>query len=56
MADPHRFQVDLNMAIPMDDPTHIPDLIKYGEKMGQMILDDQVDEAMGVKPLPMWNG
>lgn len=54
--DFRRFQVDLNMAIPMDDPGHIPDLIKYGEKMGQMILDDQVDEAMGVKPLPMWNG
>jgi predicted acylesterase/phospholipase RssA len=54
--DFRRFQVDLNMAIPMDDPTHIPDLIKYGEKLGQMILDDQVDEAMGVEPLPMWKG
>jgi predicted acylesterase/phospholipase RssA len=54
--DFRRFQVDLNMAFPMDDPANIPDLIKYGEKMGQMILDDQVDEAMGVKPLPMWNG
>jgi predicted acylesterase/phospholipase RssA len=54
--DFRRFQVDLKKAIPMDDPHQIPELIKYGEKMGQMILDDQVDEAMGIKPLRMLSG
>jgi predicted acylesterase/phospholipase RssA len=54
--DFRRFQVDLKKAIPMDDPHQIPELIKYGEKMGQMILDDQMDEAMGIKPLRMLSG
>jgi predicted acylesterase/phospholipase RssA len=51
--DFRRFQVDLSEAIPMDDPRQIPKLIEYGEKMGNMILNDQVDGAMGVKPLRM---
>jgi len=51
--DFRRFQVDLSEAIPMDDPGQIPKLIEYGEKMGNMILNDQVDGAMGVKPLRM---
>jgi predicted acylesterase/phospholipase RssA len=54
--DFRRFQVDLTRPIAMDDPSAIPELIKYGDKMGQMILDDQLDAAMGVNPLPMWNG
>jgi predicted acylesterase/phospholipase RssA len=53
--DFRRFQVDLAKAIPMDDPRQIPQLVKYGEKMGQMILNDQLDEAMGIKPLRMLN-
>ena len=54
--DFRRFQVNLDKAIPMDGPRYIPELIKYGEKMGQMILTDQVDEAMGVKPLRILSG
>ena len=51
--DFRRFQVDLKKAIPMDDPRQIPNLVKYGKLMGQMMLNDQVDEAMGIKPLRM---
>ena len=51
--DFRRFQVDLNEAIPMDDPRQIPKLIEYGEKMGAMILNDQLDSAIGVKPTPI---
>jgi predicted acylesterase/phospholipase RssA len=51
--DFRRFQVDLKESISMDDPSQIPELIKYGEKMGRMILDDQMDTAMGITPLPM---
>ena len=51
--DFRRFQVDLSEEIPMDDPHQIPKLIEYGDKMGKMILNDQIDGAMGVKPLPM---
>jgi predicted acylesterase/phospholipase RssA len=51
--DFRRFQVDLSESIPMDDPRQIPKLIEYGEKMGSMLLNDQVDGAIGVKPTPM---
>jgi predicted acylesterase/phospholipase RssA len=51
--DFRRFQVDLSESIPMDDPRQVPKLIEYGEKMGNMILNDQVDGATGVKPVPM---
>jgi predicted acylesterase/phospholipase RssA len=48
--DFRRFQVDLNKAIPLDDPHQIPALEKYGEIMGQKILADQFDRALGVMP------
>ena len=48
--DFRRFQVDLTKAIGMDDPSQIPQLVDYGEKMGAMILNDQYDRALGVKP------
>lgn len=48
--DFRRFQVDLTESIEMDDPSAIPELVKYGEKMGQMILNDQYDRAQYVKP------
>lgn len=52
--DFRRFQVDMKKSIAMDDPKEIPELVKYGQKMGEMILKDQVDdEAMGIKPLRM---
>jgi hypothetical protein len=48
--DFRRFQVDLKNELPMDDPTYIPELLKYGEQMGNMILDDQIDSAIKMKP------
>ncbi len=51
--DFRRFQVDLSESIPMDDPRQIPKLIEYGETMGNMILNDQVDGATEVKPVPI---
>ncbi len=48
--DFRRFQVNLTEPIEMDDPRKIPDLVTYGEQMGRMILNDQVDSLIGVKP------
>jgi hypothetical protein len=44
--DFRRFQVDLQEKIEMDDPTQIPRLVEYGEQMGNMILNDQLDGAL----------
>lgn len=43
--DFRRFQVNLDQSIEMDDPAAIPALVKYGEEMGRMILNDQFDQA-----------
>lgn len=51
--DFRRFQVDLDEPIEMDDPGKIPELVKYGESMGQMILDDQIDRALTISPPTM---
>ncbi len=32
----------------MDDPSSIPELIQYGEKLGEMMLNDQTDRAMDI--------
>jgi len=48
--DFRRFQVDLKESIERDDPSAIPELVKYGEEMGQMILNDQYDRAQYVEP------
>ena len=48
--DFRRFQVDLSQPISMDDANQIPALTVYGEQMGKMILTDQYDRALGVKP------
>ena len=48
--DFRRYQVDLREDIQMDDPSAIPLLANYGDKMGQMILRDQFDTALGVMP------
>jgi predicted acylesterase/phospholipase RssA len=48
--DFRRFQVDLEHPIAMDDPTSIPELIIYGEKMGNMILNDVTDRSQAVTP------
>lgn len=49
-VDFRRYQVDLRENIEMDDPTAIPLLSIYGDKMGQMLLRDQFDTAMGILP------
>jgi len=48
--DFRRFQVDLKETISMDDPRQLPKLVQYGQKMGEMILNDRMDGAMGVTP------
>ncbi len=48
--DFRRFQVDLREPIAMDDPSKIPELSAYGEELGHMMLNDEVDEAMGITP------
>jgi predicted acylesterase/phospholipase RssA len=44
--DFRRFQVDLVPVVEIDDPKGIPELTRWGEKLGQMILNDQVDQAV----------
>jgi predicted acylesterase/phospholipase RssA len=48
--DFRRFQIDMKAPVQMDDPASIPLLTSYGDKLGQMILRDQFDNAMGVIP------
>lgn len=48
--DFRRFQVDMEKPIPMDDPGSIAELVKYGELMGQMVLEDKVDSAAMFRP------
>ncbi len=48
--DFRRFQVEIDTAIPMDDPSQIPALVDYGTKLGQMILEDRTDSAAKIKP------
>jgi hypothetical protein len=33
-------------VIEIDDPKGIPELTRWGEKLGEMILNDQVDEVV----------
>ncbi|MGA7191994.1 MAG: patatin-like phospholipase family protein [Anaerolineales bacterium] len=46
--DFRRFQVDLKTVIQMDAPGNIPELIRYGEELGEMMLNDKTDRAMRV--------
>ena len=48
--DFRRFQVDLRENLQMDDTSHIPELIEYGKQMGNMILNDEIDRAVRIKP------
>jgi predicted acylesterase/phospholipase RssA len=48
--DFRRFQVDLDGSYPMDEPEKIPQLTAFGDQLGNMILSDQVDQAMHVHP------
>ena len=43
-VDFRRFQLDIQ-PIPLDDPYRMPLLLEYGERLGQMILENQEDQA-----------
>ncbi len=43
--DFRRFQIDIE-PIAMDDTSRMPLLVDYGERLGEMILNDQVDRAL----------
>ena len=45
-----RYQVDLKEPIDMDKVGKIDELVAYGEQLGGMILSDQHDRAMGIRP------
>jgi hypothetical protein len=46
--DFRRFQVDLREPIAMDDISRLAELTAYGDELGRMILNDDVDRAMDV--------
>lgn len=48
--DFRRFQVDMRDNLEMDDASRIPDLLEYGTQMGNMILQDDLDRALKLKP------
>jgi len=48
--DFRRFQVNLTESYPMDEPDKIPELTDYGDQLGEMILSDQMDQAMEIQP------
>ena len=48
--DFRRFQVDLKDNPQMDDISNIPELLEYGTQMGNMILTDDLDSALKLKP------
>ncbi len=42
--DFRRFQIKLEPAVAIDDPAGIPALTRLGDKLGQMMLNDEVDQ------------
>ncbi len=48
--DFRRFQIDFKTAMPMDDAANMPELSRYGEELGKMILSDNIDRAMNIIP------
>jgi len=48
--DFRRFQIDLSHSIEMDDASQIPALLKYGDELGKMILEDDVDPIQHLRP------
>lgn len=48
--DFRRFQVDLDSPIQLDNSSKIPEMIRYGEELGKMILSDDNDRALRLKP------
>jgi hypothetical protein len=53
--DFRRFQVNLAQPIAMDDVSMIPRLAVYGDELGRMLLNDQLDRSQGIVPkrIPM---
>lgn len=47
--DFRRFQVDLDQPIAMDDVSQIPRLTAYGDRLGKMIINDELDEALDIR-------
>lgn len=48
--DFRRFQVELDAPYPMDEPENIPALTEFGDQLGQMMIADQMDGALGIRP------
>ena len=48
--DFRRFQVDLESPIQMDNASKIPEMVRYGEQLGNMILNDNNDRALHIIP------
>ena len=48
--DFRRFQVNLRERIGMDDTTQTAELVRYGEELGDMILNDRTDSALRILP------
>jgi hypothetical protein len=46
--DFRRFQIDLRDPIQMDDVSRMDELAVYGEQLGRMILNDEVDSVHGI--------
>jgi len=51
--DFRRFQVDLEAPIMLDDASQIPLLVRYGEQLGNIILNDNKDSAQRLIPARM---
>jgi predicted acylesterase/phospholipase RssA len=47
--DFRRFQVELDDTYPMDEPEKIPALTEFGNRLGEMIISDQMDGALGIR-------
>lgn len=48
--DFRRFQIPMAQPIAMDDTSQMETLLSYGEQLGRMILADEYDGSMGVRP------
>lgn len=49
--DFRRYQVDLETEINLDESRRIPDLVRYGDILGRMLLGDRMDRAMEMAPV-----
>jgi len=49
--DFRRYQVDLKTPINLDDSSRIPELVKYGDILGRMLLGDHMDRSMENAPV-----